>query len=54
MYSSVNYMYHVVHYIPSTYLSDNYESLYLLTAFIQFSLILSITHVYVESKTQNI
>ena len=33
MYDSV--IYHIVHYFPSTYLST--ESLYLLTAFIQFS-----------------
>ena len=45
-------MYHVVHYIPSTYLPDNYGSLYLLTAFILFSLTLSITHVHVEAKTK--
>ena len=35
IYSSVNCTYHVVQYSPSTYLSYN-QSLYLLTAFIQF------------------
>ena len=36
-YSSVNYSHHVVHYIPSPYLSYN-GSLYHLTTFLQYPL----------------
>ena len=35
MYNSVNYIYQVVHYIPSTYLSYNWKFVPL-TAFIQY------------------